>query len=165
MDFKSLMPFPRSSTPLRSTESMDPFLSLRREMDRMFEDFTREWRLPTGAGHGFLTPKVDLVETDTGIELTAELPGLAPEDIALDIEDDTLTLKAERREEKEEKDDGKHYRLVERSTGTYLRHFALPFEPDRDKVTAEFDKGLLKVVVPRSPQAPKKATHIDIKAA
>lgn len=165
MDFKALMPFPRMSTPLRSAESTDPFLALRREMDRMFEDFTRDWRLPATNGQSFLSPRVDLAETDTGLELTAELPGIDAKDISLDIEDDILTLKAESKTEKEEKDDKKQYHLVERSSGTYLRRFELPFEPERDKVTAEFDKGVLKVMVPRSAAQPKATTHIDVKAA
>lgn len=165
MDFKSLMPFTRSTTPMHSGET-DPLTSLRREIDRMFEDFGRGWNLPSAfTSNGFLSPKVDVAETDKGLEVTAELPGVDPKDIALDLTDDVLTLKAEHKAEKEEKDDKKHYHLVERSHGTFLRRFALPFEADADKVEASFDKGVLNVVVPRSPAAEKQVKKIAIKAA
>jgi HSP20 family protein len=75
-----------------------------------------------------------------------------------------LTLKAEHKTEKEEKDEKKQYHLVERSRGTYLRRFALPFEVDEDKVEANFDKGILKVSVPRSARPEKAARKIEIKA-
>ena len=154
MDKKSLMPFGRGSAPSRSHE--DPFLSLRREMDQLFDSFTRGWGLPTLASESVLSPRVDIAETETGLEMTAELPGIDPKEIDLELDDDVLTLKAEHKVDHEEKDDKRHYRLTERTSGTYMRSFALPFTPDRDKITAEFDKGVLKVTVPRSPDQPKK---------
>lgn len=163
MDKKSLMPFGRGSAPSRSHE--DTFLSLRREMDQLFDSFTRGWGLPTLAGDGFLSPRVDIAETETGLEMTAELPGIDPKEIDLELDDDVLTLKAEHKVDHEEKDDKRHYRLTERSTGTYMRAFTLPFTPDRDKITADFDKGVLKVTVPRSPDQPKTAKRIDIHPA
>ncbi|SCM71705.1 Heat shock protein HSP20 [uncultured Pleomorphomonas sp.] len=165
MDKKSLMPFGRGSAPSRSRE--DPFLSLRHEMDQLFDSFTRGWGLPTLAsgGDGFLSPRVDIAETETGLEMTAELPGIDPKAIELELEDDMLTLKAERKSDREEKDDKRRYHLTERSTGTYMRAFTLPFTPDRDKITAEFDKGVLKVTVPRSPDQPKATKRIDIRPA
>jgi HSP20 family protein len=163
MDKKSLMPFGRGSAPSRSHD--DPFLSLRREMDQLFDSFTRGWGLPTLAGsdESFLSPRVDIAETDTGLEMTAELPGIDPKEIDLELDDDVLTLKAEHKVDHEEKDDKRHYRLTERSSGTYMRSFTLPFTPDRDKITAEFDKGVLKVTVPRSPEQPKTTKRIDIR--
>lgn len=164
MAMKSMMPFQRSTSPSRTIESRDPFTSLRREMDDLFESFTRGWALPaTFTDNGYLTPKVDVAETEAGLEVTAELPGIDVKDVSLDLEDDMLTLKAERKQEKEEKDEKKHYHLVERSSGTYMRRFALPFVADKDKVTATFDKGVLKVMVPRSPEQPKAATRIEVK--
>lgn len=166
MDFKSLIPFGRSTGLARGDGDFDPFLSLRREMDRMFDDFSRGWSLPSPASsNGFLSPRVDVAETDKGLEVTAELPGIDQKDIELDIADNVLTLKAERATEKEEKDEKKHYHLVERSHGSYMRRFALPFEADPDKVEASFDKGVLKVFVPRSPEAEKHVKKIAIKAS
>ena len=65
----------------------------------------------------------------------------------------------------DEKDDKRRYHLTERSTGTYMRAFTLPFTPDRDKITADFDKGVLKVKVPRSPDQPKATKRIEIHPA
>lgn len=164
MDLKSMIPFARSSTPARGGD-YDPFSGFRREMDRLFEDFTRDWSLPAAfKGNGFLTPKVNVAETDKGLELTAELPGIDQKDIELDLSDNVLTLRAEHRAEKEEKDEKKQYHLVERSTGTYLRRFALPFEADENKAEASFEKGVLKVLIPKSADEVRQAKKIEIKA-
>ena len=112
---------------------------------------------------GFLSPKVNVAETDKGLELTADLPGVDQKDIDLDLVDGVLTIKAEHREEKDERDDKKQYHLVERSYGTFLRRFVLPFEADQDKVEASFDKGVLKVFVPRQENEAKQARKIAIK--
>jgi HSP20 family protein len=160
MDMKSLMPFGRSSGLARSGED-DPFTAMRREMDRLFESFSRDWPMPAVAG-GFLSPKVDVAETDKGLEISAELPGIDQKDIALDLADGVLTIKAEHKEEKEEKDEKKHYHLIERSHGSYMRRFAIPFEPEADKVSANFDKGVLHITVPRSKAAEKQVKKIKI---
>lgn len=166
MDFKSLLPFGRATDIARTGTDADPFVSLRREMDRMFDDFSRGWGMPSATmPASFLSPKVDVAETDKGLELTAELPGVDYKDIDLDLTDGVLTLKAEHKEEKDETDEKKQYHLVERSTGTFLRRFALPFTPDTDKIEATFDKGLLKVMVPRATPPDKPANKIEIKAA
>jgi len=165
MNMRSILPFGRSSAPARTSE-MDPFTEMRREMDRLFERFSGEWPgrgwLPMSLGEGLKTPKVDVAETEQGLEISAELPGIDQKDIELDLADGILTLKAEHKEEKESKDEKKHYHLVERSHGSFMRHLAIPFEPDADKVEASFDKGVLKVTVPRSPQAEKNVKKIAI---
>jgi HSP20 family protein len=162
MNIKSLIPFGFGSMPARGT---DPFGDLRREMDRLFDEFSKGWTLPETADMGFLTPKVNVAETDAGLEMTAELPGIDQKDIELDITDGVLTLKAKREVEKEEKDETKTYHLVERSSGTFLRRFPLPFAVADDKVEATFDKGVLKVVVPRTPETVKPVKKIEVKAA
>lgn len=163
MDLRSLMPFSTGAGLTRSGET-EPLTSLRREMDRLFDGFSRDWALPTAfTGNGFLTPKVDIAETAKGLEMTAELPGVEQKDIELDLTDGVLTLKAERKVEKEEKDDKKRYHLIERAHGTFLRRFALPFAADESKVEASFEKGVLKVVVPRSEAAARKTKKIAVK--
>ncbi|GFM27997.1 heat shock protein Hsp20 [Novosphingobium sp. PY1] len=111
---------------------------------------------------GFLVPKVDVAETEAGLELTAELPGFDEKDVSLDIEDGVMTIRAEHKDEREEKDEKKHYHLVERTQGTFLRRLALPFEADADKASAHLDKGLLKVSVPRLATAEKKPKSIPV---
>ena len=159
-DFRSLIPFGRGSM-LRG--GFDPFTDFRKEMDRLVDDFGRGWpSLSAADARGFLLPKVDVAETDAGLELTAELPGFDDKDVSLDIHEGILTIKAEHKEEHEEKDEKKHYHLVERSQGSFLRRFNLPFEPDADKASAHLDKGLLKVVVPRIATEAKKPRQIPV---
>src|SRR5262249_21709255 len=115
---RSLVPFGRGSL----MRDYDPFTGFRHEMDRMLEDFGRG--LPAAVIRGndeFLLPKVDVAETDAGLELTAELPGFDEKDVSLDIHEGVLTIKAEHNEEREDKDEKKRYHLVERSKGTFLR--------------------------------------------
>lgn len=160
MDLKSLFPLGRSAA------EGDPFVALRRDMERMLEQFGRGFGVPALAATsaGFLSPKVNVAETEKGLEITAELPGVKPEEVTLDLENGVLTLKAERREEKEEKDAARQYHLVERAQGSYLRRFALPFEPASDAVEARFDQGVLHVFLPRPPEAAKPVSRIAIKA-
>jgi HSP20 family protein len=162
MDMKSLMPFGRSPAPTRSSGEDDPFSLMRREMDRLIESFSRDWPVPAATRGGFLSPKVDVAETDKGLEISAELPGIDQKDIALDLADGVLTIKAEHKVEKEQKDEKRHYHLVERSHGSYLRRFAIPFEPEADKVSASFEKGVLHITVPRSKSAEKQVKKIKI---
>ena len=163
MSLKSMIPFGRSALPGRPNVE-DPFFSLRQEMDRLFEGFTRDLKLPAAfGGGGLLSPKVNIAETEAGLEVTADLPGVDPADIALDLSEGVLTIKAEHRMQKEENDEKKQYHLVERSTGSFLRRFALPFEADEDNVQAAFDKGVLTIKVPRSAKPDKQPRKIEIR--
>jgi len=159
-DYRSLIPFGRN--PLM--RGGDPFTGFRQELDRLFEDFGRGWPAAGGGGgkDGFLVPKVDVAETEAGLELTAELPGFDEKDVTLDIHDGVLTIKAEHSEQREEKDEKKHYHLVERTQGSFLRRFALPFEADADKAAAHLEKGLLKVTVPRLATSEKQPKKIPV---
>ena len=157
---RPLVPFGRGSL---TRGGLDPFSSLRQEMDRMLEDFGREFPQPlAGAKGDFLSPKVDVAETEAGLELTAELPGFDNKDVSLEIHDGVLTIKAEHEEEREEKNEKKRYHLVERSQGTFLRRLALPFEADAEKTTADLEKGLLKVIVPRLQNEAQKPKTIPV---
>lgn len=141
----------------------EPFAAMRREMDRLFESFARDWPQPAASG-GWHSPKVNVAETAKGLEITAELPGIEQKDIQLDLTDGILTLQAEHKTEKEEKDEKKHYHLIERRQGSYLRRFAIPFQAEPDKVQASFENGVLKVAVPRAKAAEPQLTKIPIKA-
>ncbi len=164
MDFRSLIPVRRGGGVSR-VAAEDPFTSLRREMDRMFDDFLREWPTPATGASAFLSPRVNVAETETGLEIEAELPGVPQDAIDLDLSDGVLTLRAEHKDEREEKDDKKQYHMVERSYGTFLRRLALPFQPDEDNIQATFDKGVLKVAIPRAAPLEAGAKKIPISAA
>ena len=158
MKLPSLIPIGRD----RGTVTQ-PFLSLQREIDRLFEDFTRGFpSMPTLApGNGMLMPSTDVTETDREIEITAELPGLEDKDVQVNLADGVLTIRGEKKAEKEEKD--KNYRLVERSYGSFERSIALPEGVKAEDVKASIAKGVLTVKVPKP--APAQAKKIEVKSA
>jgi HSP20 family protein len=157
MNLRSLMPIGRDRNVARSD---NPFMSLQREIDRLFDDFTRGFPTFSGGG-GELLPSVDVTETDKQIEITAELPGLEEKDVQVNVADNVLTIRGEKKAEKEEKD--KTYRLVERSFGSFVRSLELPEGVNADAIKASIDRGVLKVTVPKP--APAQVKKIDVKAA
>lgn len=163
MNLGSLMPFGKSHTPAHAGNG-DPFQILRRDMDRLFDEFTRGWGMPAAAwSSGTEMPRADVAETEMGLEISVDLPGIDPKEVELNLEDDVLALKAEHKSEKEQTDEKKQYQVIERSYGSFLRRFPLPFEPDADKVQASFKNGVLKIVVPRSAEAERHIKKIAVK--
>jgi HSP20 family protein len=158
MNLRSLIPIGRDRGVARRG-STDPFIALQREIDRLFEDFTRGW--PALGSTSELTPSMDVTETDKEIEITAELPGLQEKDVQINIADNVLTIKGEKKAEKEEKD--KNYRLFERSYGFFSRTLDLPAGVDPDAIKANISNGVLKVTVPKP--APAQVKKVEVKAA
>jgi HSP20 family protein len=153
-----------------------PFDALRREIDRLLEDFDGGfWRSPlrrstfdvepfwrrelTWAG----TPAMDIVETDKAYEITAELPGMSESDVQVVASGGGLTIKGEKKEEKEEKK--KDYYLSERRYGSFERRLQIPEGADADKIEATFKKGVLTVTLPKKSEAQKPEKKIEVKAA
>ncbi len=151
------------------TTTWHPFESLHREIDRLFDDFGMNFRWPFGRSlfQRELTwpkmPAVDIVESDKGYEINADLPGMDEKNIEVKVTDGVLTMKGERQEEKEEKK--KDYYLQERSFGSFQRSFELPESVDADKIEASFKKGVLTVKLPKKAEAQKPAKKIEVKAA
>ncbi len=141
--------------------SLDPWRSFRREMDRLFDQV---W--PGGFAFPSLRrafePAMDLVEDDRAFRITAELPGLSEKDIDVTISGDMLTIKGEKREEREEK--GRNYYVSERRFGSFQRSFTLPEGVDRDKIEAKFQDGVLTLTLPKTPEAVKQQKKIEVKA-
>ena len=168
MSLKSLMPFARSAVPSRSGFDLDPFFSVRRDMDRMFEEMVKGFGagngMPAAFTSGGVAPKMDVKETDAGIEISAELPGVDEKDIEVELVDDVLTIRGEKKFEKEEGDKDKGYHVMERSYGSFSRSVQLPYSADPDKVAADFSKGVLKVSVPRPKEVEAKTKKIQVKA-
>jgi len=156
MDLKSLVPVSRNRNVAR--REWNPFDSLQREIDRLFEDFGR--KLPA-FGATCLTPTIDVTETDKEIEITAELPGLEEKDVEVNVADNVLTIRGEKKADKEEKN--KNYQIVERSYGAFARTVELPDGIDPAAIKASIAKGVLKVTVPKP--APAKTTKVEIKTA
>ena len=166
MSLKSLMPFARAAAPSRTGYDFDPFASMRREMDRMFDDAFKGFggNVPAAFAAGVAAPRMDVKETDAGIEITAELPGVDEKDVEVELSDDVLTIRGEKKFEKEEGDKEKGYHVMERSYGSFARSVQLPYGAEGDKVSADFSKGVLKVVVPRPAEVEAKTKKIQIKA-
>ena len=130
----------------------DPFLDLHREVNRLFDDSFRNMREdPNSSSAIALSPKVDVCQTEEGWEITAELPGVDQNDIDIRLDGDLLTISGEKRDER--KDD--QNRFVERRYGTFTRSFQLPFTPDPDKVTADCDRGVLSIKLPKAAEQDK----------
>jgi HSP20 family protein len=153
-----------------------PLDSLRREFDRMFESFTTALPMFGGgrdlfdlesvrrapAALGGSAPAVDVVEKENEYAISAELPGLDEKDVEVTVADGVLTLKGEKKEEREEKT--KDYYLSERSFGSFRRSFRLPDDVDVAKIDASFRKGVLRLTLPKSAAAKPKSQKIAIKA-
>lgn len=147
-------------------KAAEPFGSLHREIDRLFDDFSRGFMpaLSTGDGQNqaALAPRIDVAETDKAIEITAELPGVDEKDVEVTLNDDVLTIRGEKKSESEDKQ--KDYHLVERSYGMFRRSMTVPAGIDAEKISADFAKGVLKVTLPKAPETESKAKKIKVKA-
>ena len=145
----------------RDRSVANPFMSLQREIDRLFEDFSRGLPAVSGSGATALMPSMDVMENDKEIEITAELPGLEEKDVQINVSDNLLTIRGEKKAEKEEKN--KNYRHIERSYGSFERALELPEGVNADAIKANISKGVLKVTVPKP--APAQAKKIEVKSA
>jgi HSP20 family protein len=146
----------------RWDDDFAPMMPLRREMSRLFDDFFRGWDMPAAFNGAALTPHVDVKESDKEITVTAELPGVAEKDIEVSISGDVLTLKGEKKAEKEEKDG--NYHRIERRYGSFHRSFSLPSEVDAAAVAASHKNGVLTVTLPKSKAAREASRKIAVKA-
>ena len=170
------VPVTTESKPAPSPTAMQawrPFESLRREVDRLFEDFTMNpFRLPFRrpafdiepfwqAESWIAAPTVDLVEHDKAFELTAELPGLDEKKVGVKVTNGVLTIKGEKHEDKEEKN--KDFHMRERRFGSFERALRIPESVDTDKIEASFKKGVLTVTLPKTAEAQKPVKKIEVK--
>jgi HSP20 family protein len=150
-----------------------PFEALHQEIDRLFDDFSFGWprlsfpRLPTTApffqGEFELKVASEVTEDDKAYRIAVELPGMEEKDVEVSVSDSALTIKGEKKSEKEETKKDYHY--SERSYGVFRRSFALPEGVDADKIEASMKSGVLAVVLPKSAEAQKKSRKVEIKSA
>lgn len=165
----------KAAPPPAGLYSGDIWSSMRHEMERLFDRFSHNFDMPSfgslaGSEHfwpktdgEFMPLAVDVSEDDKTYTITAELPGIEEKDVDVNVTDDVLTLKGEKRAEKEEKDKS-HY-LCERSYGAFQRSFSLPADVDINKIDAKFMKGVLTVTLPKNPEAQPASRKIRIKAS
>jgi len=135
--------------------------SLQSEMNRLFNTFFDTPTSSNGRALPRWVPAMDLVETEDHFVLRADLPGLAEDDVSIELEDNVLTVSGERRTDDEDRKEG--YYRVERAYGAFSRQLTLPEGVDADAVEAAFDKGVLEVRIPKPEQ--RKPRKVEIKAA
>lgn len=129
---------------------------LRKDIDRLFD-------LSTSHSRSTVFPLIDVEEDDKQLTISAELPGVEERDIKLSLNQGVLTIRGEKKQEKDVKEAG--YHLVERSYGFFSRSLGIPFETDPQAVQADFKNGVLYITVPKSAITGKKACEIPIKAS
>jgi HSP20 family protein len=145
--------------PWKKREEERPMLSLQREMNRLFDDFFgRDFGIEPFRGPGQWVPALDVSESDKAVLVKAELPGLDVKDVEVSIAGNVLTLRGEKKEEKEEK--AKNYHRVERSYGAFERAVQLPCPVKGDLVQATFKNGILTVELPKSEEVRSKSVKI-----
>lgn len=165
-----------SATPPTAERGRHPLLTLRQEMDRLFDDFLGGFSLiPSGRGvatdpwgrfrgaFGMAYPTVDAAETDTEYQITAELPGMTEKDVEVTMANGMLILKGSKDEAKEERK--KDYFMSERRYGSFQRSFRLPEDADVENIAATLKNGVLSVNVPKSARAQAEQRKVEVKAA
>ena len=147
-----------------------PMASLRAEIDRLFDEFShpfggslfepsRLWRSTLRTAD--LSPEAEIVEKDKDFQLTIELAGIDPGNVAVSVADNVLTVRGEKKEEKGESRKG--YHLSERRYGMFERSFDLPASIDQAGIDASFAKGVLSIRLPKTNEAQKRARQIEVK--
>jgi HSP20 family protein len=130
-------------------------------LSRFFEPFIRHQADGENHVSGTWVPPVDVAETQEKILVRVEVPGMKQDEINIEFENGVLTLKGERKLEKEH--DGLNYHRVERTYGTFIRSFTLPRSVDAEKISATYRDGILEVEVPKKEEAKPKQIKIDVK--
>ncbi|SRR5690606_11779197 len=161
---------PQSTSVTRSGGGGDfpSLFDLRGQFDRMFDSMMRGWPMPwrdaprLDMGGFDFAPRVDTAETDAAYEVTAELPGVDEKDVKLSLDGNMLSISGEKKAEREEKK--KDYVMTERSYGSFKRAFTLPDNVDIEKIAAKFEKGVLKVTLPKKTPTASKQREIPIKS-
>jgi HSP20 family protein len=161
------LPVQRAEMP---TPEGSPLLQVHREIDRLFDDVFRGFPFSTRslgrslssmAPSEWLKPTMDIAANDKEYTVTVELPGVEENDVSLELDGDTLRIKGEKKQEKEEKE--KDFYRVERSYGSFQRMLSLPEDTDQTGIGAKFNKGLLIVNIPRKSAPRTEAKRIPIK--
>jgi len=144
---------------------LDPFRSLRKEMDALFNDWAGGLKSTGTSSAANFTPSLDISETDGEIRIVAELPGVDQKDVEVTLAGDVLTIKGEKRSEKDEtkEEKGRTWHRTERSFGSFQRSMRLPRDIDPSKVNADFKDGVLTVTLPKPQELQQQTKKIEIK--
>ncbi|HPD56760.1 MAG TPA: Hsp20/alpha crystallin family protein [Smithellaceae bacterium] len=162
MKIRNLLPAVRAG---RDQEVDHPFYSLQREMNRMFDNFFRGFDAaplaPYESAWGGFNPSVDVRENDKEFTIKAELPGVDEKDVEVTVTNDSVTIRGEKKEEKEDKD--KNYYYLERTYGSFHRVIPLAAEVESSKAEARFKNGVMEIKIPKNQTSQTKGVKIPIK--
>ncbi|QJA05337.1 Hsp20/alpha crystallin family protein [Thermosulfurimonas marina] len=137
-----------------------PLQELRREIDRLWEEFFGRTRFPERWEGLEWVPAVDVSETEEAVVVRADVPGLDPEDLEITLSGNTLVIKGEKKKEQEEKKE--NFYRVERVYGSFMRTVELPAEVEADKVEATYKNGVLKIVLPKKAEAKGRTIKVKV---
>ncbi|NOQ85825.1 MAG: Hsp20 family protein [Deltaproteobacteria bacterium] len=146
-----------------SSRTWDPFGELstpQERVNRLFEETSPSTRKEEDPNLGAFYPAVDINEGDKAITLKADLPGIKKEDVHIDVNDGVITLRGERKFEKEDKRE--NYHRIERSYGSFHRSFTLPSTVDAEKIKAKYKDGILEVTLPKTEEAKPKSIPVEV---
>ena len=143
-------------------EPVGELTKLRDQMDRMFEDWPRVFgrRIDEEGLRGAWMPAVDIRETKDAFDVTAELPGIDAKDVDVSVQENTLTIRGERRREEVKENETVH--RIEREYGVFERSFTLPRSADAEKIQASYREGVLSLTVPKREEAKPKSLKIHV---
>ncbi len=162
MKMKNLLP----AMSRKNKEEDHPFYSLQRQINNLFDDFFSGFDMGArgllAGGSGAFIPSVDVKESDTEVIIQAELPGVDEKDISVTLTKDAVTIKGEKKDEKESKE--KNYYYVERSYGSFHRVIPLGGEAEADNAKASFKNGVLNITIPKSRKVKAEGMKVPIKA-
>ncbi|MBO1905742.1 Hsp20/alpha crystallin family protein [Microvirga sp. 3-52] len=162
MNMRDLIPWGRNqqTTPSRYRDEGDPFLTLHREMNRLFDDVFRGFDMVPFGGMSRMAgwPHMEVVENDKDVRISAELPGLEDKDVEILMGDGVLTIRGEKKSEIEDKERA----FSERTYGRFERRIPLAWEVEEDKIDASFRSGVLTLTLPKSAESRPEARRITI---
>jgi HSP20 family protein len=165
MPVKNLLPSIRRRGNILERQEEHPFYALQQEMNRVFDSFFRDFDiLPFGAARDKLSgfyPSLDVKENEKEVDIKAELPGMDEKEVEVLLADNAVTIKGEKKEEKEDK--GKDYYHMERSYGAFNRVIPLPQGLDTNKAEAHYKNGVLTIKIPKTEEAKAKVKKVSIK--
>jgi HSP20 family protein len=165
MNMRDLIPWGRSqqTTPSRYRDEGDPFLTLHREMNRLFDDVFRGFDMAPFGGVSRMAgwPHMEVVDNDKDVRISAELPGLEDKDVEILMGDGVLTIRGEKKSEIEDKERA----FSERTYGCFERRIPLAWEVEEDKIDASFRNGVLTVTLPKSAESRSEVRRIAVNRA
>lgn len=151
----------RNAPALREEAAGDPFFQLHREMNQLFDDFFADFGAPAAFGEtagGARPVHVEFKDKGKAIELEAELPGIDEDDIQVELNDNLLTIRGEKKVEEDEEDG-----VSRRAWSSFQRSMSLPFDVDPDAIDAKFKNGVLKLTLPKPPELEAKTRKIEVR--